>query len=51
MASVPNGLLSIPTGPKWKLHRTLVSKALSTQCLVQYSKTISQKGVHAVTVL
>eukprot|EP00040_Diaphanoeca_grandis_P009223 m.48059 g.48059 ORF g.48059 m.48059 type:complete len:508 (-) comp20657_c0_seq1:8-1531(-) len=44
MAWVPQGLLSLPTGPRWKLHRTLVSKSLSTMYLQQYSSTIASKG-------
>lgn len=33
---VPEGLLALPTGPKWQLHRRLVSRFLSTECLRNY---------------
>jgi len=42
-AWVPEGLLALPTGPKWQLHRRLVSRFLSTEHLRNYGKTIEEK--------
>lgn len=41
-AWVKLGLLGLPTGPVWKVHRTLVSTALNTHSLKIYSSTISR---------
>ena len=41
---VPDGLLGLPTGDRWALHRRLISRFLSTNYLQGYAQEMARAG-------